>query len=57
MKHPEIRFHILFYLYNRHYSNKLGKPQTTDKVIEEAGLATVDKALVYGDIIFLDHTI
>jgi hypothetical protein len=53
LNHQEIRFHILRVLYQKHYGGQLNQLQTTDKVIEEAGLGDVDKNVVTGDIVYL----
>jgi hypothetical protein len=51
--HQEIRYRILFTLYLKHYSDQLGHPQVTERVIEEAGLQYVEKTMVFGDIVYL----
>jgi hypothetical protein len=56
MQHQEIRYRILFILYLKHYSDQLGQPQVTNKVIEEAGLEYVEKNMVYGDIVYLKES-
>ncbi len=56
MQHEEIRYRILFTLYIKHYSEQLGNPQVTNKVIEEAGLEYVEKNMVYGDIVYLKES-
>lgn len=53
MNHQEIRFTILHYLYDKHYSDQLGHPQAVDRMIQETELNNVDKNIIYGDIIYL----
>ena len=55
MEHQEIRFKILYNLYEKHYSEELGHHQQTDKVIEESGLSKEDKNDVYGDVVYLEN--
>jgi hypothetical protein len=55
LEHREIRFKILYTLYNKHYSDQLGHQQQTDKVIEESGLSNIDKNEVYGDVVYLEN--
>jgi hypothetical protein len=43
----------LYTLYQKHYSDQLGHPQHTDKVIEESGLSSINKPDVYGDVVYL----
>jgi hypothetical protein len=35
MNEEEIRFQILYYLYNKHYSGEVGKYQSADNIIQE----------------------
>jgi hypothetical protein len=53
MRHAVIRYWILFTLYLKHYSDELGQPQITDKVIQEASLEYVERNMVNGDIVYL----
>ena len=53
MKHQEIRFHILHYLYNKHYGGELGKYQVVDKIIPDTELKNVERNLVIGDVAYL----
>jgi hypothetical protein len=53
MDHAEIRFNILHYLYQKHYSNELGHKQRIDKIIEGSGLQDIHRNAIYGDVIFL----
>jgi hypothetical protein len=55
MEHKEIRARILLKLYEKYYSEQLGRPQMTTNVIQEAGLDSIDKNLVYGDIVYLKN--
>lgn len=55
MNHQEIRFNILYILYNKHYSKELGHPQSTSKIIEETELKNIDKHIVYGDVVYLEQ--
>jgi hypothetical protein len=47
MNHQEIRFEILHYLYNKHYSEELGHPQAVEKIIQETKLKNIYKNIVY----------
>jgi len=51
MEHSEIRFKILNLLYQKYYEEP-GRPQNTDKIIEEAELAPLMND-VTGDILYL----
>jgi hypothetical protein len=53
LEHQEIRFKILYTLYQKHYSEDLGHHQQTNKVIEESNLSSIDKAEIYGDVVYL----
>jgi hypothetical protein len=55
MDHNAIRFRILHALYQKHYSPQLQHLQNTGKIIEEAGLANIDKYEVTGDITYLEE--
>ena len=54
MEHQEIRFRILSTLYQKHYSEQLGHPQDTEKIIQEAGLNNINKNDVNGDVVYLE---
>ena len=55
MKHQEIRFQILHYLYNKHYGGEVGKYQKVNKIIEETELKNVEPDLVIGDVAYLNE--
>jgi len=50
VKHQEIRFHILHYLYSKHYAGEPGIYQELDNIINEVGLGDVERHLVIGDV-------
>ena len=54
MNHQQIRFNILYTLYQKHYSPELEQPQDTEKIIQESGLENIDKNQVVGDIVYLE---
>jgi hypothetical protein len=54
MNHDEIRFNILRILYQKHYGGELKQLQTTDEIIQEAGLGNIDKNVAAGDIVYLE---
>jgi hypothetical protein len=54
LEHQEIRFRILSTLYQKHYSEQLGYPQNTEKIIQEAGLSEIAKSDVNGDVVYLE---
>jgi hypothetical protein len=56
VNHQEIRFHILYYLYNKHYSGELGHPQVVENIIAETELKNIEKNIVYGDIVYLEQS-
>jgi len=43
----------LYTLYQKHYSEELGRQQQTNKVIEESNLSSIDKAKISGDVVYL----
>ena len=49
----EVKFRILFKLYQKHYSNELRHPQITTKLIEESGMTFFESDVVYSDIVYL----
>jgi hypothetical protein len=55
LDHAEIRFRILYILYQKYYSEQLGHPQITENIIMEAGLNQINKNVLYGDIIYLEN--
>jgi hypothetical protein len=55
MDHNEIRFKILYTLYQKHYSPELERAQDTEKIIRESGLGDIDKNQVAGDIVYLEN--
>lgn len=56
MNHQEIRFQILYYLYNKHYSGELGHSQVVENIIAETELKNIEKNIVYGDIVYLEQS-
>ena len=40
-------------LKTKHYSDQLGQLQQTDKVLEESGLADIDKNVTHAEVIYL----
>ena len=56
MNHQEIRFQILYYLYNKHYSGELGQPQVVENIILQTDLKNIEKNIVYGDIVYLEQS-
>ncbi len=54
LEHQEIRFRILSTLYQKHYSEQLGHPQNTEKIVQEAGLNNINKNDVDGDVVYLE---
>jgi hypothetical protein len=54
MDHLEIRFRLLLVLYNEYYRGQFHQTHAIDRVVEEAGLQSIDNMYdVYGDIIYL----
>ena len=53
MEHPEIRFQILIYLYNKYYGGQTGKLHSVEKIIQETELKNIDRNLINGDIAYL----
>lgn len=56
MEHPEIRFHVLYYLYNKYYGGQTRKFHSVEKIIQETELKTIDRNLIDGDIAYLYNT-
>jgi len=56
LNHQEIRFYTLFYLYQKHYSDELGRYHQVEKIIEETPLEEIDKSVIYGDIVYLQDS-
>jgi hypothetical protein len=55
VNHAKIRFNILLYLYQKHYSHRLGHEQPVDEIIGAAGLSNIDRSAIYGDVIYLNN--
>jgi hypothetical protein len=55
LNHQEIRFRVLYALYQIYYGGKRYDVQQTEHVIKQAGLAEVDKNDVYGDLVYLQR--
>lgn len=53
MDHQEIRFQILYYLYNKHYSGELGKYQYIDEIVRETELRDIERNLIRGNVDYL----
>jgi hypothetical protein len=53
MEPPEIRFQILYYLYNKYYGGQTGKLHSAEKIIQETELKNIDRNLINGDIAYL----
>ena len=53
MEHPEIRFQILYYLYNKYYGGQTIKLHSVEKIIQETELKNIDRNLINGDIAYL----
>ncbi|MGB5090740.1 MAG: hypothetical protein WBN72_07335 [Nitrososphaeraceae archaeon] len=53
MEPPEIRFQILYYLYNKYYGGQTGKLHSVEKIIQETELKNIDRNLINGDIAYL----
>ena len=53
LNHQEIRFRILYTLYQIYYGGERYDVQQTEHVINKAGLEPVDKNDVYGDLVYL----
>jgi hypothetical protein len=53
MDHPEIRFQILYYLYNKYYGGQTGTQQPVENIIQETDLKNIDRSLINGDIAYL----
>ena len=56
VNHQEIRFQILYYLYNKHYGGELHQPQGVENIIQETELKNVEKNIIYGDIVYLEQS-
>lgn len=54
MDHQEIRFRILYSLYQKHYSPELGHPQSIEQIISDAGLSSISLNEIYGDVVYLE---
>lgn len=53
MDHPEIRFQVLYYLYNKFYGGQTGRHQPVENIIQETELKNIDRNLINGDIAYL----
>jgi hypothetical protein len=53
MNHEEIRFRILYTLYQKYYGGQLKRYQNTEEIIKESGLDNIDRNIVLGDITYL----
>jgi hypothetical protein len=53
MEHPEIRFQILYYLYNKYYGGQTRKLHSIEKIIQETELKNIDRNLINTDIAYL----
>ena len=53
MDHPEIRFQVLYYLYNKFYGGQTGKHHLVENILQETELKSIDRNLINGDIAYL----
>lgn len=53
MDHPEVRFQILYYLYNKYYGGQTEKRHTVEKIIQETELKNINRKLINGNIAYL----
>ncbi|HEX2408783.1 MAG TPA: hypothetical protein VHJ38_16395 [Nitrososphaeraceae archaeon] len=53
MDHPEIRFQVLYYLYNKFYGGQTGRHQPVENILQETELKNIDRNLINGDIAYL----
>jgi hypothetical protein len=53
MDHPEIRFQVLYYLYNKYYGGQTGRHQPVENILQETELKNIDRNLINGDIAYL----
>jgi hypothetical protein len=53
MDHPEIRFQVLYYLYNKFYGGQTGKHHPVENILQETELKSIDRNLINGDIAYL----
>jgi hypothetical protein len=53
MDHQEIRFQILYYLYNKHYSGEFGTYQSIDGIVRETELRAIERNLIRGNVDYL----
>lgn len=56
MNKEEIRFQILYFLYNKHHGGEIGKYQSVDKVIEQSELNSVDRNLIDDEFAYLNSS-
>jgi hypothetical protein len=50
----EIRFQILYFLYNKHHGGEIGKYQSADDIIEGTELNGVDRNLINDEFVYLN---
>jgi hypothetical protein len=55
MNKEEIRFHILYYLYNKHSSGEVGKYQSADNIVEESELKSIDRNAIDEEFAHLNN--
>jgi hypothetical protein len=55
LDHQEIRFRILYNLYEKYYGGQLGRPQVVEEIISESGLTEIDKQILYADVLYLEN--
>lgn len=56
MNQQEIRFHILYYLYNKHSMGQIGKYQSADDIIKETELNGIDRNLIDYEFVYLNNS-
>lgn len=55
MNKEEIRYQILYYLYNKHHSGEVGKYQSADDIIEQSELESIDKDAIDQEFTYLNN--
>ena len=55
MEHSKIRFHVLYYLYNKYYGRQTGKHHHVEKIIQETELKNIDRNLINGNIAYIQQ--
>jgi hypothetical protein len=55
MNKQEIRYHILYFLYNKFFGGHIGKYQSADNIIQETELKSVDRNLIDDEFAYLNN--